>query len=166
MLKEGTHCLWPWEQVMVLEVSEQFYTAVELNILLQDAALANALIVIDVLDTEIVLVNKNDLLDKVLTAGRYAFWKSNVVKYEFIKADISKVEITEGISRATLSHRLLAPYVRSYSVESYEKALLFVDGKYEKQLENGVHFWWKNSIPVFISKADTRQVQAEINGQE
>ena len=112
MLKEGTYWLWPWEQVIVYEVTEQLYTAVELNILLQDEALAARLYVIDVLETEIVLVYKNDLLEKVLPAGRYAFWKSNVVKYEFIKAETSKVEITEAIPRATLSHRLLAPYVQ------------------------------------------------------
>jgi hypothetical protein len=86
-----------------------------------------------------------------LTAGRYTYWRS-IVRYDFIKADISKIEITENISHATLSNKLVAPYVRSYTVESYEKALLFVDGKYVQQLESGVYFWWKNNIAIHVGK--------------
>jgi regulator of protease activity HflC (stomatin/prohibitin superfamily) len=165
MLREGSYWLWPWEKVMLYDVTKQFVAPVELNILLQDEAFANELQVIEVKDNEIVLVYVNDLLSQVLIAGRYTYWRS-VVKYDFIKADISKIEITENISRATLSNKLVAPYVRSYTVESYEKALLFVDGKYVQQLESGVYFWWKNNIAIHVGKVDTRQQQAEINGQE
>jgi hypothetical protein len=165
MLKEGSYWLWPWEAVMVYDVTKPFNAPIELNILLQDEGFAEALQVIDVNDTEIVLVYINNLLSQVLTAGRYTFWKS-VVKYDFMKADISKIEITEDISRATLSNKLVAPFVRAYTVESYEKALLFVDGNYVEQLASGVYYWWKNSIAIFVGKADTRQQQAEVNGQE
>jgi regulator of protease activity HflC (stomatin/prohibitin superfamily) len=51
-------------------------------------------------------------------------------------------------------------------VESYGKALLFVDGRYVAVLESGVYLYWKNSIPVFVSRVDMRQLQLEINGQE
>ena len=165
MLKEGAYWLWPWESVLVYDVTRPFVAPVELNILLQDEAFAEALQVVEVKDTEIVLVYVNGLLNQVLNAGRYTYWKS-VVEYQFVKADISKIEITENISRATLSNKLVAPYVRSYTVESYEKALLFVDGNYVQQLQSGVYYWWKNSMTVFVGKADTRQQQAEINGQE
>ena len=74
---------------------------VELNILLQDKTLADILHVVEVKDNEIVLQYENGLLKQVLTAGRYTFWKS-VIQYEFIRADISKIEITENIDRATL----------------------------------------------------------------
>jgi regulator of protease activity HflC (stomatin/prohibitin superfamily) len=56
--------------------------------------------------------------------------------------------------------------VRSSEVQSYEKALLFLDGKYVGVLEAGVYTWWKNSIPVYVAKVDVRQQQMEINGQE
>jgi regulator of protease activity HflC (stomatin/prohibitin superfamily) len=80
--------------------------------------------------------------------------------------DISKIDITEELDRNTLLSAYLLPYVRSYTVESYEQALLFVDGKYVKNLSGGSYLWWKNSIPVHIAKTDTRQLQLEINGQE
>ncbi len=164
MLKEGVHWVWN-EEVIIFDVTKQFMPPVELNILLADEAVAAALYVIDVKDNEIVLQYENGLLKQVLTAGRYTFWKG-IVQYDFIKADTGKVEITESIPRAMLQHRLLAPYVRTYTVESFEKGVLFVDGKYMQVLNSGVYYWWKNSIPVTIGKADTRQQQMEINGQE
>ena len=57
-------------------------------------------------------------------------------------------------------------YVRVYQVESYEKGLLYSDGKFDKELETGVYYFWKNAIPVTILKADLRQQQMEISGQE
>ena len=73
MLKEGVYWFWNTETVLKYNVIEQFYVAMELNILLQDAALAEALHVVEVKETEIVLQYKNGLLTQVLTAGRYAF---------------------------------------------------------------------------------------------
>lgn len=164
MLKEGNYWFWN-KQVIVYDLMSPFTAPVELNILLQDAALAASLHVVEVKDNEIVLQFENGLLTKVLTAGRYTYWKS-AIQYRFIKADISKLEINEDIERSLLQNRLLMPFVITYKVESYELALLYVDGKYVKQLESGVHYWWKNSISVVVAKVDKRQQQMEINGQE
>jgi len=164
MLKEGNYWLWK-EEAYIYDVTKPFSAPIELNILLQDAVLAEALYVVDVKDNEIVLMYENGLLKQVLNPGRYTYWKS-AVQYEFVKADISKVEITESIERAVLQNRLVAPYVRSYSVENYEQALLFVDGKYVKTLQSGMYYWWKNIISIYVGKIDIRQQQLEINGQE
>ncbi len=165
MLTEGKYWISTSETVFMYDVTKPFVAPVELNILLQDAQLAEALIVVDVKDNEIVLQYENGLLKQVLTPGRYTFWKS-VINYDFIRADISKIEITENIDRSVLTSRVMANYVRSISVENYEKALLFVDGKYVKVLESGVYYWFKNSISVHVARVDTRQQQLEINGQE
>lgn len=164
MLKEGVYWLWN-EDVVLYEMTKQFIAPVELNILLQDAELAEALHVIDVKDNEIVLLYENGLLKQVLNAGRYTFWKS-IVQYSFVRADISKIEITEDIDKATLLNKLVAPYVRSSSVEHFEQGVLFVDGKYVGVLQSGVYYWWKNSIAIHVGKVDKRMQQLEINGQE
>jgi len=166
MLQPGTYWFWSNEKIMIYDVTVAFNTATDINILLQDPELANALQVIDVGDNEIVLQYRDGLLKQVLTAGRYAFWNNAVNNYAFIKADISKIDITEPISRTVLQNRLVAPYVRSYTVENYEKALLFIDGKYAQTLPAGIYYWWKNNITVVVGKADTRMQQIEINGQE
>ena len=165
VLKEGTYWFWANVQVYVYNLMQPFHVPVELNILLQDEDLAQLLTVVDVKDNEIVLVYQNGLFQQVLTPGRYTYWKS-VISYEFVHADISKIGITENIERAVLQNRLVQPFVRSSEVQSYEKALLFVDGKYRQVLEPGVYYWWKNSIPVQVAKVDVRQQQMEINGQE
>jgi len=165
MLKEGNYWFWKNETVHVYNITQPFVAPVELNILLQDVALADALQVVEVKDNEIVLQYENGLLKQVLTAGRYTFWKSMIV-YDFVRADISKVEITENIDRATLQNKLVAPYVRSFTVESHEQGVLFVDGKFVQTLDAGVYNYWKNGMAVQVSKLDMRQQQAEINGQE
>lgn len=166
MLQQGNYWLWFNETVMIYDLTKPFYAPTDLNILLQDAALANAMQVIEVSDNEIVLQYQDGLLKQVLTAGRYAFWKNAVNNYEFIKADISKIDITENIRRAVLQNKLVAPYVRTYTVEHFEKAVLFIDGKYAQTLPAGIYNWWKNNISIVVGKTDTRMQQVEINGQE
>jgi hypothetical protein len=165
MLKEGKYWFWNNDKIYVYDLAKPFFAPIELNILLQDVALAEMLHLVEVKDNEIVLLYENGLLKQVLTAGRYTFWKS-AVQYEFVRADISKIEITENIDRTVLQNRAVQPFVRSYDVQSHEKALLFVDGKYVRLLEPGMHYWWKNSISINVAKVDNRQQQMEINGQE
>jgi hypothetical protein len=165
VLVAGTYWFWGKEQVYKYDITKPFTPPIELNILLQDQTLADILHVVEVKDNEIVLQYENGLLKQVLGAGRYTFWKS-VIQYGFVRADISKTDIAGNIDRAVLQNKLVAPFVRSYSVESFEKALLFVDGKYAGILQSGVYYWWKNSIPVHVGKVDTRQQQLEVNGQE
>lgn len=87
MITDGSYWFWKNEQVKIYDITQAFNTPIELNILLQDAALADALILLEVKDNEIALQYKNGLLEAVFTAGRYTFWKG-AVAYEFIKADI------------------------------------------------------------------------------
>lgn len=138
---------------------------VELNILLKDERLKESLHLVEVKDSEIVLQYENGLLKQVLTAGRYTYWKG-VMEYNFVTADIGKIAITEDIDRATLLSKQVVSYVRTYNVEAYEKAVLFVDGKYERTLDSGFYYWWKNNIQIYIGKVDIRLQQMEINGQE
>ncbi len=165
MLLAGTYWFWKRETVWIYDITKQFVPPVELNILLQDNALADILQVVEVKDNEIVLQYENGLLKAVLTAGRYAFWKS-VVPYEFIRADINQVEIADNINRALLAKAPLNAWVRSYEIQSFEKAVLFVDGKFVRLLDPGIYYWWKNNIAIHVVKVDIRQQQLEINGQE
>lgn len=165
ILQEGKYWFWKNEQVMIYDLNKPFYAPLELNLLLQDAAVANLLHVVEVGDHEIVLQSENGLLKQVLPAGRYTFWKG-IIDYAFVKADISKIEISEDIPVATLQHRMVAPFVRTFQVESYEKAILFIDGKYAQTLPAGIYRWWKNNTTIVVGKVDTRLQQVEINGQE
>jgi regulator of protease activity HflC (stomatin/prohibitin superfamily) len=164
MLEPGVNLIWHGE-VKLYDTTKMFMPPVDINILLQDKVFAEKLDVVSVEEGELVLHFVNNLLDRVLVAGMYTFWKS-VVPNRFVKVDVSRIDVDDSIDRKWLNHRLLAPYVRAITVESHEKGLLFVDGKYVRMLDSGVYYWWKNAIPVHVGKADTRLQQMEINGQE
>jgi hypothetical protein len=164
-LDEGIYWFWDNVKVMVYNKTESFIAPVDLNILLTDKKFAEAVDLVEVMDNEIVLVYKDGILNQVLTAGRFAFWKG-AVKYNFVRDEISKIEIAGNIDRTALQNRLVTPFIRSVEVQNFEKALLFVDGKFERVLQPGVYSWWKNSIVVNVGKTDVRMQQMEVNGQE
>jgi hypothetical protein len=165
VLQAGNYWFWTNKQVLIYDTTRPFVPPIELNILLQDAKLAGLLQVVEVPENEIVLQFENGLLKSVLAPGRYAFWNS-VVAYNFIRADISKVNIDGNIDRTLLAKPLLASWVRSYELQNFERGVLFVDGKFVDLLVPGVYYWWKNSTPLAVVKVDIRQQQLEINGQE
>ncbi|KYP13613.1 slipin family protein [Flavihumibacter sp. CACIAM 22H1] len=165
VIKQGNYWFWKGEEVGVYDTTREFIAPVELNILLAHAELRSLLELVEVKDNELVLQFVNGMLTTVLKAGRYTFWKGPMV-YQFIKVDAGKPAIAPAIDRVLLTHPVLAPYLRSYTVENYEKAVLFMDGKFEAVLDSGVYYWWKNGVVIQLGKVDIRQLQLEINGQE
>lgn len=164
LLGEGVYWFWGNEDVYLHDKGSAFIAPVELNTLLQHTAVVDALEIIEVKDNEMMVQFEDGRFRNVFPSGRYAFWKG-VKNYTYTAIDLSKIEITEDFSTQLISTKLL-PYVRCYTVESYEKGVLIVDGKFVRVLEGGIYYWWKNTIPVQVAKADMRQLQLEISGQE
>lgn len=165
ILKAGKHWVRFSDKVGICNMSQPFTLSMELNILLQDAELASMLDVIEVLDNEIVLKYENDVFMEVLKPGRYAFWKG-VTNFSFERMDRTQTEKITNVKEIILTRPELGSYVRCYRVESYEKGLLFINGALTKELDNGVYYFWNNSTPIAVMKADLRQTQLEISGQE
>ncbi len=165
VVTEGAYWFLPGEKVFQYDLTKPFHPFVDLNILLRDEVLANMLTVVEVGDNEIVLQYENGNFRNVLGPGRYAYWKG-VTDYAFIKADLSKIEITENVDANTIMRKEVLPYVRVYTVEAFEKGILLIDGKFSRVLETGVYYFWKNSVVISVLKTDLRQLQLEISGQE
>lgn len=165
ILTAGSHWLNPFETIEQYDMSKPFYPSIDLNVLLRDEKLVQHLIIVEVGDNELVLQYENGNFKNVLTPGRYAFWKG-LIDYKFIKADLSKIEITEAIDLLSIKRRELVPYVRVCKIESYENGVLFVDNKVEKILGPGEYYFWKNAKEVSVAKVDLRQLQLEVSGQE
>ena len=138
---------------------------VAIEILLEDSKLKSMLHVIEVKDNEIVLVNERGNFKNILTAGRYLYWNT-LVDYQFTYADLSKIYITEKIDKALFSNYELSKYIRIFEVAAYEKAVFIVDDVFVKILESGTYRFWRNDTTIKIAKADMRQLQLEIAGQE
>ncbi|MFC6096355.1 slipin family protein [Flavobacterium qiangtangense] len=165
VLEEGNFWIFGNKEVKIYEKNQSFVAPIELNILLQNQELASLLEVVEVADNEIALYIVNGIFKDVLVTGRYAFWKG-YFNYEFVKIDLSKVEITENIATALLDNVKIRPYVRKFQVMNFETALLFMNGSFVKELTAGTYYFWHNSISVEVKSVDVRQQQLEISGQE
>lgn len=165
ILKEGNFWIFGNKSVEVYDMKYLFKSNVDLNLLLKNEALKSMLEVVEVKDGEIVLVKENGIFKEVLNVGQYAFWKG-VFNREFQKVDLTKVEITENISKTILENVKLKSFVRKFVITSQYKGLLLIDGKLSRVLEAGTYYFWNNEISIEVKAIDTRMQQMEIAGQE
>jgi len=165
MITTGTYWFWKGQRVYKYDITLPFAAPVDLRLLLEDEELKSVLDVVEVGDGQIALRFENGLLKQVLNPGVYAFWKS-ILKNRFVLVDTGQADIPEEIDRNLFQHPLLVPYLRNLSVEPYEKAALFMDGRLVKILEGGTYYWWKNKSSIVLVRIDTRVQQLEVNGQD
>lgn len=166
VLTEGKYWLGFGELVETFDKSKiQFETAHNLNVLLQNADLSAHLEVLDVADHEIVLLYREGKFAQVLTTGKYAFWKG-LTAFSFVKADMNALEVGADIDRNLLEKGYLNRFVRQHKIESFEKGILFVDGKTARLLEAGCYYFWGNSRNLAVMKTDMRQQVVDLAGQE
>ncbi len=165
VITEGTYWIWPFQIVKIFDMSQPFEFPIELNILLRNKDLADLLTIVEIKDNEIVLKYENGNFKKVLTPGRYAYW-NGYTEFKFVKVNLDEIEIDNNIEKSVLQNGAIAQYIRVFVVESYEKGILFIDGKYNKIIDTGIYYFWKNTTAVSVIKADMRQLQMEVSGQE
>ncbi|ARN77434.1 peptidase [Nonlabens spongiae] len=166
MLNAGVHWVRFRESVKIFYMTAQLKLDVRLEeVLLKDAKVLENLHVVDVGDGELVFKFVNNIYSHVLTTGRYLYWKG-FMDYKFVKADLSKIEITEDLDSSILSRYGVNQYVRTFEVGATEKGVLLVEDKFDRVLESGVYRFWKNDISIKFAKTDTRTLQMEVSGQE
>lgn len=165
ILEEGTHWVFGFTKVERFEMNQAFVPSTDLTVLLQNETLRSLLDVVEVADGQAALQFVNGNFKEVLPVGKYAFWKGvNVNTFTLI--DLTKVFITENVSKSLLENSRLRIFTRQFKVLNFEKGLLLVDGKFEKELPSGTHFFWNNMTSVEVKTVDLRQQQLEISGQE
>ncbi len=165
LLNEGVHWLNPFSDVIEYDMAKPFTSSNNLNVLMKDQAFLDATMIVEVKNNEIALQYENELFMGVLIPGKYVYWKE-LINYKFIIVDLNVIEINENIDKSLLSRKEIVPYVRTFAVEPYEKAVMYIDGKFSKIVEPGTYNFWKNSTSIVITRADLRTIQLEIAGQE
>lgn len=163
--QEGNFWLIGKKELHVYEMKQSFVAPIELNLLLQNEKLASMLEIVEIADNEMALYFTNGIFKEVLQTGRYAFWKG-YLDNKFIKVDLSKESIHEDIPVNLLENIKLKPFVRKFIVGSNDKALLFMNGTFIKELSSGSYYFWNNSSTVEVRTVEVRQQQLEISGQE
>jgi regulator of protease activity HflC (stomatin/prohibitin superfamily) len=165
LLRAGLHWVRPTDQVKVYDRTQTFYPPVILDLLLKDDQLAKELHVVEVGDEQLAFKFVNGNFKKVLTPGRYAYWKG-VIDYRFVMADLTKPEITEDLSPQVLTDPAVRLYVRTFVVMKHERGLLMVDGKLVRELGTGTYYFWRTPVSLEVPTTDTRRCTLEVPGQE
>lgn len=168
VLTEGLYAYWKDDNnysATVANMNTALVVGDYLNTMLKNEKLAAMLNIIEVKDDEIAMLYADGIFKSVLTTGKYAYW-NGLVNYTWFVADLTDVEIPETIDTNTLVRNEVAKYVRAYTVESYEKGLMFVEGEFKKEIDTGIYYFWKNATPISVLKADMRQQRLELTGQE
>ncbi len=165
VLDPGLHWVGPFANVIKYDVTEQFYHEIDMDLLMDCEALSTRLKMIEVSDNEIALEYKNGNFYQVLTPGRYAYWEDGLdLRHDII--DLNVIEVDSSIPRKLLAKPQLTKYVNIHVVESYESAVLHINGEYSETLSPGIYYYWNGEQKVTISKVDIRKQQIEISGQE
>lgn len=165
VLTKGKYWLGWNETIEHFSMSLPFFPKKNIDILLKDERLKSLLDIIEVKDNELGFQYKNGNFRRVYGPGRYIFWKETK-DYEFEIHDLNNDEVPESVERKILHKAEVLQYLKVQVVESYEKGLLFIDGKYEKAIGPGVYYFWKNDRAISIMKTDLRKQMMEVSGQE
>ncbi len=121
--------------------------------------------IVEIKDNEVGIEYKNNLFNSVLMAGNIAYWK-NSIPYHVKKYDITELEVPPDIPKALLAKPLIANMIKVYPIESYQKGLLYIDGKFVKELESGIYTYWKSEKIAVVKTVDLRVQSLAVTGQE
>jgi regulator of protease activity HflC (stomatin/prohibitin superfamily) len=165
MLKPGKHVLPPWQLVDVYGIFDEFIPKRDLSLYLHDRELSDELTIVDVKDSEIAARFVDGHYKGLLAPGKYAFWKGPKPQ-SFEAIDLSKPEIDATFNKALFLRPDIQKFLSAYTVESYEKGLLFFNREFQKLLEPGDYFFWRGTTAVSVIKGDMRQLQLDMSGQE
>ena len=135
-----------------------------LETLLADKKIADSVTVVDVGDEEIALHYVNGKFTSVIRYGKFAYW-SVTDKHEFKILDFSNPEIDKSVPEYIFAKIHPLHYIK-IDVAEHQKAILYFNQKFEKVLDAGTYYFWKNSTKIDVKFVDTRLTQMNITGQE
>lgn len=165
LLMPGNYFTLLGQDIEIHQILNPFFSRANFTFLKNDPILLKELEVVDLKDNEIALLFEEDKFKSVLKTGTHAFWKGGK-KISFVKIDLNDPSIDENIDRSILMKPEVKDFTCSYALESFQKGLLFVENSFVKVLEPGNYFYWKGTKSISVLKADLRQLQTEITGQE
>ncbi|MDP4178471.1 MAG: slipin family protein [Bacillota bacterium] len=143
---------------------EAISASVNINVLLKDKLFSKSITSIMVVDNKIAVHFINGRIKNILQSGEYYFW--NIFnKHTFEIIDMSSTEVSKEIDR-TIFNYIPIKYYTKIIVPDGQKAILYFDGKLNKELSCGTYFYWNVKEQVSYQLVDMRLQQLEISGQE
>jgi len=143
------------DRVQKVEILSTRFTHPRLDILLRNDALREALLIVDLADTERAIVWKDERVAWVLGPGRHAFWKEpyalRVERFDMSTPRLEHDEL-DAIFAVGGSNGLLAEVPARENAE----ILVFRDGELTDRYESGRYVYWCSTWRVRRSCRTTR----------
>ncbi len=151
-----------------IEVHDRLETRFEhelLDVLVEDAGLRSELLIVELAEEERALVWKDERLAFVLGPGRHAFWQKPF-RLEVERFNVRDVRFLHPKLEAVVGHLATVPHLETARICSYERGLLFLEGRLREALEPGLHAFWAQAGQIEVRTVDLREQVAEVSGQE
>ena len=159
--------LWDSNRVKI-ETYDRLKTRFEhrlLDLLVEDEELRDELLLVDLAEEERALLWKEGRLASVLGRGRHAFWRK-LYELEVERFNIRDFRFQHPKLEAVLARPATGEFLESVRVRTYERVLLFLEGRLVEVLEPGLHAFWKQAGKIEFWTVDLREQVAEVSGQE
>lgn len=165
LLRPGNYPGISRDEVIVCQIDEPLHVMPDLAAVLSDPNFVAETEIVNLRDHNIALVYQQGNFATVLGPGTHAFWKTEYPR-EFRIVDLNNPEIDPAIDRQVLRNAQVGEYVYEYGIEAFEIGLLLIERQLVRKLEPGNYFFWHGSKSVSVLKADLRQQQLDVSGQE
>ena len=165
MLGTGKHWLFRFlgDEVRRLGVNDEPLNAdIPLQVYLRDENFMRAVEMVRVPDGHVALHFVDERFAGVLEPGEHAYWKV-FRSHEF---RLVAMEDEAAVLPLPVQEAIPDSLCTRLEVQSHEVALLYVDGRFERLLEPGRYFFWKNGRDIAWTSCDLRIRQVDVAGQE
>lgn len=135
----------------------------QLNTLLENEDFRKLVTVYDIVDGQLGVQYLNGRFCGVLPRGSFAYFNTADDRRVDV-IDVTSPEIV-GVPDAVIA-KLPTHVVTKITVDRYETALLFFDGRYVRTLQPGTYTFWKNDVKVSAEYGDMRLTPLDVSGQE
>lgn len=164
LLGAGSYKFWRQREVEILPIDSALSSSrCSIDTLLANEDIKNSVNVYEVPAGHYGMRFVNGISTNFFKEGRYVYFKTDA-KEELMLFDTSKTMIEDVPSQ--IIAKIPGIYYTKVSVESYQKALLYLDNQFVKVLEPGTYYFWKNPVSVFARTVDTRLQRMDIACQE
>ena len=135
------------------------------EILMEQPEFASRVVRVQIPDDCIGFHLVNGVYRQVIMEGEALYW--NVFeKNEIRLVNVTGTEMTEEQVPAMYRHLIPVRLYKRFSVGEGETGLLYIDGRFEKQLSSGTYFYWIYAHEVSMKLYSLKVQQLEISGQE
>ncbi len=166
VLTEGKHWVGFGKNIRMYNTTLPFaICTTEMILMAESDLLKNHLTVVNIEDNMLGIETKDGKYTRVLKTGKIGYWKSPI-QYTVEKLELITQEVPASIPKYILMKPEILQYLRVFPIESYQKGLLHIDGKFVKIMEPGVYYYWKTEEIATVKSIDMRLQNLELSGQE